>query len=117
MRVWVQIIGLLAMLVFGIFIGMDVAERNMQKMQGIEGAPRAIQITPQEGKIEISVFGQTIGSEEASAKAGSENPGKSTGREMREGTNYLAETGNQVGTMIRELLRELADRLFAWTRS
>ncbi len=54
MRVWVQIIGLLAMLVFGIFIGMDVAERNMQKMQGIEGCARAIQITPQEGKIEIS---------------------------------------------------------------
>lgn len=117
MRVWVQIIGLLVMLVFGIFIGMDVAERNMQKMQGMEGAPRAIQITPQEGKIEISVFGQTINSEEASASTASEGQSKNVQEEIKEGTNYLAVTGNQVGLTIRKLLRELADWMFAWARS
>lgn len=117
MRVWVQIIGLLAMLVFGVFIGMDVAERNMQKMQGMEGAPRAIQISPQEGKIEISVFGQTISSEEASATAGSKEPVKDANQEIKEGTNYLAVTGNQVGLAIRKLMREVADWIFAWAKS
>ncbi|MBA4600776.1 DUF3679 domain-containing protein [Thermoactinomyces mirandus] len=117
MRVWVQVIALFTMLGLGIFVGIDLAERNMHKMQGTEGAERAIQITPKDGKIEISVFGQVIETRKPDDQALAKNESVTIDQPPKEGTNYLALVGNQLGTAIRQVLRKLADLMFVWTQS
>ncbi len=116
MRVWVQVTGLFTMLVLGIFVGIDLAERNMHKMQGTEGAERAIQITPKDGKVEISVFGQEIEPQKMDIPEQNESA-KVDDQIPKDGTNYLAMAGNQMGELIRQLLRKVADLMFVWTQS
>ncbi|MGA8943132.1 MAG: DUF3679 domain-containing protein [Thermoactinomyces sp.] len=117
MRVWVQVIGLFTMLVLGIFVGIDLAERNMHKMQGTEGAARAIQIEPKDGKVEISVFGQAIEPQKWDIQVTDQNDSAQIAQPSKDGTNYLALVGNYMGTAIRQFLRKVADLLFVWIQS
>lgn len=117
MRVWVQVIGLFIMLVMGIFVGIDLAERNMHKMQGTEGAARAIQITPKDGKVEISVFGQEIEPRKMDIQVPEQNDSAKIKQPPKDGTNYMALVGNRMGTAIRQFLRKVADLMFVWIQS
>jgi len=113
MRVAFQILSLVGMLVLGIYLGIDTAEKNMHQIQGTEGAPRAIQITPQDGKIEIAVLGEVVETKNPVSKV---NPVQvqEVKNEVRNGTNYLAVFTNQVGTGIREVTRHWVDWIFGW---
>jgi hypothetical protein len=115
-RVWVQIISLIGMLIIGVFLGIDSAEKNMQKMQGTEGAPRAIQITPQQnGRIEIAVLGEVVEAKNPVHKVDGKKM-KIVSESVKEGTNYLAVMGNQVGTGMRTLSRKVVDLIFGWVK-
>jgi hypothetical protein len=110
-RVMLQCCCLIIMLMVGIGIGISHAEKNMQAMQGTEGAPRAIQITPTaQGRIEIAVLGQTVETEHPASVATQEK----VVAQVRQGTNLMAAMGNEVGAGIRQFTRELAAWMFRW---
>jgi hypothetical protein len=125
MRASVQIIGLVSMLILGIFLGIDSAEKNMQKMQGIEGVSRAFQITPVDGKIEISVLGQTV-----ETKNLVPNIVQEPVREVKETiqpesvqpepgqpeSGRLATFNNGVGVHFRDTMRKVAEILLSWAK-
>jgi hypothetical protein len=120
MRASVQMIGLVSMLILGIFLGIDSAEKNMQKMQGIEGVSRAIQITPVDGKIEISVLGQTM-----ETKNPVPNIVQEPVREVKETiqpesgqpeSGRLATFNNGVGVHFRDTMRKVAEILLSWAK-
>lgn len=114
MRVIVQGGFLVIVLMVGIGIGINQAEKNMQMMQGTEGAPRAIQIMPTEqGHIEIAVLGQTVKAQHPALQAGQEKVNR-VATQVRQGTNLIAVTGNEVGEGIRQVTRELAEWMFRW---
>ncbi|MBA4542655.1 MULTISPECIES: DUF3679 domain-containing protein [Thermoactinomyces] len=113
MRVLVQIVCMIGMLVTGIFVGIDRAEQNMQKMQGTMGAPRAIQITPQDGKIEIAVLGQVVETKNPVPKVAAKVRETVTSQQEKNGTNYLAVVGNEVGTGLKNLSRKVMNFIFA----
>ncbi|MBA4493121.1 DUF3679 domain-containing protein [Paenactinomyces guangxiensis] len=112
MRVTIQIIGLACMFILGIFLGIDSAEKNMHKMQGTEGGPRAIQITPQDGKIEIAVLGQVVETKNP-VKQAEEKVEEVSGKAEAK-SNRLAAIGNEVGTGMREITRKVVELLFSW---
>lgn len=118
MRAPIQLIGLGVMLIIGIFLGIDTAEKNIQKMEGVEGASRAIQITPQQnGKIEIAVMGQVV--ETKSPVENLDDPKIKEASEkvkgtIRNETSQLAMVGNQAGTVIREMTQKLIESIFSW---
>jgi hypothetical protein len=113
MRVLVQIICMICVLVAGIFVGIDRAEQNMQKMEGTVGAPRAIQITPQDGKIEIAVLGQVVETKNPVPKVTAKVKETVTDEYEKSGTNYLAVVGNEVGTGLKNLSRQVMNFIFA----
>lgn len=114
MRWMVQIMGLVGMLILGIFLGIDGAEKNIQKMQGTEGAPRAIQIIPQDdGRIEISVLGQVVETKNPVEQVDKEKVEIVT-QTVKEETNHLATMGNQVGQGMREVTRKIVEIIFSW---
>lgn len=107
---------LLSMLVIGIYIGIHMAEKNMQQMQGTEGAPRAIQITPQkDGKIEISVLGQVVETKNPTEKMDQQKVAQLKDQ-MTEETDRLSELGNFIGHELREKARGLLGWMFSWVR-
>ncbi|SEN03849.1 DUF3679 domain-containing protein [Lihuaxuella thermophila] len=113
MRASVQIISLVGMLILGIFLGIDSAEKNIQKIQGTEGAPRAIQISPQNGKIEIAVLGEVVETSNPVEKMDRYEVA-GVARQVEKESNRLAAIGNQMGTEIREATRKIAEFLFSW---
>lgn len=115
----VQVMALMLVLMFGIFLGIDTAERNIQKIQGSEGAPRAVQITPENGKIEIAVLGNVYETD-VSDEVVEEEEEKKEGEQEKEGKqvlnhqgSWLAKTGNQTGQQVREAARKLLESLVA----
>ncbi|MFC7440645.1 DUF3679 domain-containing protein [Laceyella putida] len=114
MRVMVQCCFLVIMLMVGIGIGINQAEKNMQMMQGADGAPRAIQITPTEqGRIEIAVLGQTVKTQSPASVVNQEKVDK-VATQVKQGTNIMAVMGNEMGEGIRQITRELAEWVFRW---
>jgi|SRR5690606_2468925 len=102
------------MLLVGIFLGIDSAERNIQKMEGTQGAPRAIHITPENGRVEIAVLGQVYDAETPAASP----EAKQVKEEIREaaasGKNLLGQVGNQVGHGIRLGTRKALEMVVGW---
>lgn len=118
LRASIQLIGLGIMLIIGIFLGIDTAEKNIQKLEGVEGSPRAIQIIPQEnGKIEIAVMGQVVETKNPVEKL-DDSKLKETSQKMKgtiqNETSQLAMVGNQIGTVIREITQKLVESIFSW---
>lgn len=112
-------VAMAVMLCVGVFIGIDSAEKNIQKLQGAEGAPRAIQITPQDGKVEIAVLGQVMKAENPVNRENQQqivDMKKNMQTHVQNHTNYLAQMGNSMGTGIRETTRSLLDSAFFWMK-
>lgn len=108
MRMVMIISGMVVMLFTGVLMGIHSAESHIQKLHGTEGETKAIQITPQDGKIEIEVLGQTV-----QAK----NPvphQKIEAIKQVSQSNALGEIGNQMGIGLRETTRKLLGTVFAW---
>lgn len=100
---WMFQVGILVLvLLFGVFLGIDRAERHMQAIQGTEGAPRVFEVTtPQEGKMEIAVLGETY---ETGYPAGEER--------LEHGKNALSRLGNKAGEAFEWAARRTLERLF-----
>ncbi|SFX66181.1 Protein of unknown function [Thermoactinomyces sp. DSM 45891] len=137
MRWMIQSVSLLVMLILGIFLGIDSAEKNMQKMQGTEGAPRAVQVTPTDGKVQIQVLGKDVilnkndslfedpsspsesstptPAESEKPKAQSSSlPQPNTDAEVSGGSS-LAQFGNELGGGLKTTTRKVLDFMFGWT--
>ncbi len=108
MRSIIQISALILMFVLGVFLGVDSAEDNIHKMQGTEGATRAIQITPQDGKIEISVLGQVVKTENPVKEIDQKKIVEVT-EKVKSESNRLAVIGNEVGSGIQDMARGIVD--------
>ncbi|PTM59516.1 uncharacterized protein DUF3679 [Desmospora activa DSM 45169] len=113
----VQVMALMLVLMFGIFLGIDTAERNIQKIQGSEGAPRAVQITPENGRIEIAVLGNVYETEvsdevveETEEKKEAVQEGKAV---VNQQGSWLAKTGNHTGQQVRKAARKVLESLVA----
>ncbi|OYD07647.1 DUF3679 domain-containing protein [Paludifilum halophilum] len=116
MQLMIRVFALMLVLMFGIFLGIDTAERNIQNIQGSQGATRAVQITPNdEGRVEIAVLGHVYETEtppeepEEVDSGEKEEKAESTEREQVESDNWLAEAGNQTGTGMRKVSRKVLD--------
>ncbi|SHE65352.1 hypothetical protein SAMN05444392_102234 [Seinonella peptonophila] len=109
---WIGV-SMVAMLCVGVFVGIDSAEKNIHKLQGAEGAPRAIQITPQNGKVEIALLGNVVTTQNP-AKAISPKQVIEAKKQVQGKTNQLAQLGNQVGSGIRQSARKLLSVIFGW---
>jgi hypothetical protein len=103
---------LLVIFIFGVVIGMNVAEQNLHKMQGIEGAPKAIQVTPVDGKVEIAVLGETIKTENPIQKLEKPNQGKKDPTQV-DSKSWLTEAGSTIGNSLRIITRTILDLIFA----
>ncbi|WP_164491753.1 DUF3679 domain-containing protein [Staphylospora marina] len=109
----VRIIGLVGMLLIGMAIGVNAAEKNMQEMQGLDGAARAIQITPKDGRIEIAVLGQNVQTMSPVPEADPEKVRQAVSK-VRESGNVLATLLNHVGTVVRDSVRGISGWLIEW---
>ncbi|MBD1371136.1 DUF3679 domain-containing protein [Hazenella sp. IB182357] len=108
MRELLKIGAFVVVLLIGVFLGVYSAEKNMQKMAGIEGATRTIQITPQGDKVEISVLGQDIKAENPVENV---EPVKEV-VEMQ--GSKLAVIGNQIGNHLRTGARKAIEFMVGW---
>ena len=117
MRVFIRIASMFVIMILGIFLGIDFAEKNIQKLQGTEGAPRSIQITPRDGKLEISVMGRSVETTNPIENLDIENFDKES---VEETTNQeldrLINAGNTIGNSLKEVTRTVVDFLTNWLR-
>lgn len=104
-----RIIGLVVILLVGVFIGIDSAENNIQKMQGIEGAPKAIQLTPKADKLQINVLGQVVETKHLDSAKVAE-----VQHSITHGENILSNIGNAIGSDMRFYSRMMLSSLFSW---
>jgi hypothetical protein len=114
MRFFLQVTALSMMLLVGIFLGIDSAERNIQEMEGSEGAPRAIHITPENGRVEIAVMGQVYDAEPPVDPPESEQVKEEVQQAASTGKNLLGQVGNQVGQGIRLGTRKALELVVGW---
>jgi hypothetical protein len=111
MRYLFQIISLGVLLLIGILMSIDSAETNIQKMQGIEGAPGAIQLTPRDDKLQINVLGQVVETKHLnSAKV------TQVQQSISQGENLLSNFGNTIGSHMRYYSRSMLSSLFSWAQ-
>lgn len=108
MRMVMIISGMVVMLFAGVVMGIHSAENHIQKLHGTEGETKAIQITPQDGKIEIEVLGQTVQAKNPVPQE------KIEAMKQVSESNVLGEMGNQMGIGLRETTRKLLGAVFAW---
>jgi hypothetical protein len=108
-----RIVGLLLMLLIGMAIGINAAEENMQKMQGLEGAPRAIQITPKNGRIEIAVLGQVVRTDNPVSDVDGTQVRQAV-TEVRNEGNVLAASLNRIGSEMRGAARGMVELMLEW---
>jgi hypothetical protein len=116
MRWTAQVTVLLLVLMFGVFLGIDTAEQNIQKIQGNEGAPRAVQITPENGRVEISVMGHVMETENPVSKENIQRV-KQVKRSVEQDSGMLAEMGNEMGNGIRQGARKAIEMIVGWLDS
>lgn len=141
MRWMIQSVSLLVMLILGIFLGIDSAEKNMQKIQGTEGAPRAIQVTPMDGKIQIQVLGKDVISsksnhlfeDKTSTSQTIQFPESKSSNTVTQApslpeskievvtsngsSSTLAQFGNDLGGGLKSTTRKILDFMFGWANS
>ncbi|MBN2908562.1 DUF3679 domain-containing protein [Polycladomyces sp. WAk] len=116
MRWAAQVTALLLVLMFGVFLGIDTAEQNIQKIQGNEGAPRAVHITPENGRVEISVMGHVVETENPVSEKNVQRV-KQVKRSVEENSGILAKMGNEMGSGIREGARKAIEVIVGWLDS
>ncbi|MCH5583840.1 DUF3679 domain-containing protein [Shimazuella sp. AN120528] len=111
MRYSIQIMSLALVLLIGVFVGIDSAEKNIQKMQGIEGAPRAVQLSSKGDKLELNVLGQVV-------KSNKINPVQvqKVQKTITQSENVLSNIGNAIGSNMRYYSRMMLSAVFAWTK-
>lgn len=102
------------MLLIGIFLGIDSAEQNIHKMEGAQGAPRAIHITPENGRVEIAVMGQVYDAEAPVDSPEPEQVKEEIQQAADSGKNLLGQVGNQVGHGIRLGTRKALEVVVGW---
>jgi hypothetical protein len=119
-RLMFQVFTLMMVLMFGLFLGIDTAEQNMQKIQGSQGAPRAVQITPENGRVEISVLGHVYEAENPVNKEEEREPKVKEGDSSQvssrslEESSWMAQMSNQVGQGLRQGTRKALDAVVGW---
>lgn len=103
----------LLIFVAGIYIGIHIAEDNMHQLHGLDGSPKAIQITPKkDGKVEISVLGQVV---EAENKTNTyQKKVVKVKSRITNDTNQWSDLGNTIGEKVSKTTRGLLGWLFAW---
>lgn len=111
MRFTMQVISLLLAVIFGIFLGIDTAERNIQKMQGSEGAPRAVQITPENGRVEIAVLGHVYEAENPMPKEKKKQVKNKVEQQIETGESLFSRFGNEVGLGLEKGTRKALELL------
>lgn len=104
---------LLGVLLAGVYIGIHIAEQNIQELQGTEGTTKAIQITPKDGKIEISVLGQVVKTKNPVEEVDQQKVIEMKDQVTQE-TDRLSSLGNFLGTEVRQGARELLGWMFSW---
>lgn len=115
----IEVLALMLVLLFGIFLGIDTAERNIQKIQGSEGASRAVQITPENGRVEIAVLGHAVKTEAPVENVEEQvEKKKQKVKEMRgeigDRATLLAQVGNEMGQGLRKGTRKALDLVVGW---
>ncbi|MFC4076758.1 DUF3679 domain-containing protein [Salinithrix halophila] len=120
MRMTLQAIALLLTLMLGIVLGIGTAETNIQKIQGSQGAPRAVQISPDEdGQVEIAVLGKVYETEHpVTVEKVKEKTQKvqEAKKEIEAGSSWLADAGNQAGDGVRKAARKMVDTMVGWVQ-
>lgn len=123
MKWMAQAAALLLVMMFGVFLGIDTAEQNIQKIQGNEGAPQAVHITPENGGVEISVMGHVVETGNPVPQKNIQQPQKNTQqvkqvkRSVEQGGGMLAEVGNEMGNGIRQGARKAIEMIVGWLNS
>jgi hypothetical protein len=111
MRYSVKILGLCLVLLIGIFVGIDSAEKNIQKMQGVEGAPGAIELKTKGNKLEINVLGQVVKSKPIdTAKV------EKVQNTLANSENALSNIGNFIGSNMRYYSRMMLGSVFSFDK-
>lgn len=100
-----------ALLLIGVFVGIDVAEKNIQKMQGIEGATRAIHVSTKSDHLEVNVLGQVV-----KANAIDEAKMEKMQQTLDHGENIVSNIGNTIGSNLRYYSRMMLGSIFAWAK-
>lgn len=113
MGVFIRVAGLVIMLILGIFLGIDFAEKNIQQVQGTEGAPRSIQIVPRNGKLEISVLGQSLETINPIEHIDERKVAAVT-EQAQEGVDHIVTLGNRIGSSLKNMTRTVIDALTSW---
>jgi hypothetical protein len=111
-----QVTAMLMVLMFGVFLGIDTAEQNIQKIQGNEGAPRAVHITPENGRVEISVMGHVVETQNPVSKENVQRV-KQVKRSVEQNDGLLAKMGNEMGNGIRQGTRKAIEVIVGWLDS
>lgn len=100
---WLLQISLLSLvLLLGVFLGIDQAEKNMQAIQGTEGAARVFEVSvPEEGKMEVSVLGEEYETMQPVEE-----------EQIERTKNFLSHLGNKTGEALEWVSRKILDRFF-----
>jgi hypothetical protein len=106
-----QIMALCLVLLIGIFVGIDSAEKNIQKMQGIEGAPRAVELSTKGNKLELNVLGQVV-----QTKPLDTSKVEKVQKSLVHSENVLSNIGNSIGSNMRYYSRMMLDSIFSWDK-
>ncbi len=126
MRVGIQVVALMMVLLFGIFLGIDTAEQNIHRTQGSEGAPRAVHITPREGRVEIAVLGHVYETEspvliqedqeeeQKDEKSSQESSQGNPAPTASDASSWLTTAGNQAGEGIKQATRKAIEQMVGW---
>lgn len=111
MRYSIQIMSLALVLLIGVFVGIDSAEKNIQKMQGIEGAPRAVQLSSKGDKLELNVLGQVVKTNKINTVQV-----EKVEKTIATSENVLSNIGNSIGSNMRYYSRMMLSTIFAWAK-
>ncbi|MFD1406885.1 DUF3679 domain-containing protein [Kroppenstedtia eburnea] len=120
MRLLIQVLALTMVLMFGIFLGIDTAEQNIHRNQGSEGAPRAVHITPRDGRVEIAVLGHVYQTEspvviQEEQEPGPQEPSQAEPAPTDPGdSGWLTTAGNQAGEGIKQATRKAIEQVVGW---
>lgn len=108
---FVRIVGLVIMMIVGICVGVNMAEKNIHQLQGTEGAPQSIQITPRNGKLEITMMGQSV----VEAPIDEQKITEVT-EQAQQGVGRIVTVGNWIGSGIKDVTRAVIDWVTNWLK-
>jgi hypothetical protein len=99
------------LLLIGVFVGIDIAESNIQKMQGIEGAAKAIQVSTKPDHLEVNVLGQVV-----KAHAIDAAKVEKVQQTLNDSENIISNIGNSIGSNLRYYSRMMLGTIFSWVK-